>query len=294
MLTASRTGEAAIQPVDLLAAVGELISDRSGAETFARYLWQAKQGVRQWLTCLPIDSGPLFVVCEQVEDLVLVYRDRVRFVQLKTRDRGSWSASFMCSHGIDALVRSYAVAREAGLHALSCFELWLEGSVSDATDTVAFVRKPAHASQAVRNKIVAVGAKQNWLNDFLDQLVIRPDQPTRAHIDAKVIWELGALWPSLSSPELERIYEHLLIAVTAAQSAQPIPTSIQTYLAAAFLSTRSQSSVVENSANDYPEAIRAQILSRDALMALTPPLPSESVGSYCNGSRRVLRRLCCS
>ena len=36
------------------------------------------------MTCLSERDGPLFVACEQVDDLALIYGDRVRFVQLKT------------------------------------------------------------------------------------------------------------------------------------------------------------------------------------------------------------------
>jgi hypothetical protein len=76
---------------DLLAAVAQVDADPTGVDTFRRFLWQAKQAVRLWLTCLSERGGPLFLVCEHVEDLTLVYADRIRFLQLKTRDRGSWS-----------------------------------------------------------------------------------------------------------------------------------------------------------------------------------------------------------
>jgi Cap4 dsDNA endonuclease len=82
--------------LEMLMKVAEAESDPTGLDTFARYVWQAKQAVRQWLTCLSERDGPLFVACEQVDDLTLIYSNRVRFVQLKTRDRGSWSAAAMC------------------------------------------------------------------------------------------------------------------------------------------------------------------------------------------------------
>ncbi|MFC7481499.1 hypothetical protein ACFQX7_17685 [Luedemannella flava] len=60
----------------LLAKVADLESDPTGLDTFARYVWQAKQVVRQWLTCLSGHDGPLFVVCEQGDDLALVYAEK--------------------------------------------------------------------------------------------------------------------------------------------------------------------------------------------------------------------------
>ncbi len=227
--------QSAVPQLDLLAALAQVDSDTTGAETFERYIWQAKQAVRQWLTCLSGHGGPVFLVCEQVEDLTLVYRDRIRFLQLKTRDRGSWSALAMCDRGIGALVRSYTAARNAGLHELATFELWLEGPTSDVAETVAFASGPAGAGKAVRTKITSLGLKRAWLDDFLQRLVIRPDQPTRAHIDAKALWELSALWPALSRPELDLVYERLLNAATAAQGAAAAPATVQAHLAAARL-----------------------------------------------------------
>src|SRR5262249_31152848 len=102
--------------IELLTAIAKVESAPTGVDTFARFVWQAKQVVRQWWACLSERDGPLFAVCEQVEDLALVYADKVRLVQLKTRDRGSWSAAAMCDRGVDALVRSYKAARRARLH----------------------------------------------------------------------------------------------------------------------------------------------------------------------------------
>jgi hypothetical protein len=269
---------AAVQNIDVLAATAKLDSDKTGAETFARYIWQAKQAVRLWLTCLSAQGGgPLVVVCEHVEDITLIYAESVRFLQLKTRDRGSWSASLMCDKGVRALFRSYEAARDAGLHARATFELWLEGPMSDASETTAFVENPMSATSRLRSKITGVRPKRGWLDDFLQRLVIRPDQPTRAHIDATVLWEMGALWPAMSRPELSHVYERLLSAATAAQAASPAPPTIQAHLVAARPYFAQQLPAGEEPGGTTIDAIRAQILSHAMLVALTPPLPTEPV-----------------
>jgi hypothetical protein len=177
--------------IELLAKVAEVESDPTGSDTFARYVWQTKQVVRQWLTSLSENEGPLFAVCEQVEDLALVYADRVRFIQLKTRDRGSWSVAAMCKRGLDALVRSYVAAREVRTHEICTFELWVENSIADDTDTVDFVEAPSTADKNVRFKLIASGLLRSWVDDFLQRLIVRSDQPPRAHIDATAM--LGAV-----------------------------------------------------------------------------------------------------
>ncbi|GIJ08464.1 DUF4297 domain-containing protein [Micromonospora andamanensis] len=275
----TETHQQQAEPVlGLLAATAGVESDQTGLDTFARYVWQAKQIVRQWLTCLAEHDGPLFAVCEQVEDLALVYPDRIRFIQLKTRDRGSWSVAAMCDRGLDALVRSYRAARKARIHDVCTFELWTEGAIADKADTVAFVEDPTAAEREVRAKLVASGLVRSWVDDFLQRLVVRPDQPTRAHIDAKVMWELGALWPMLSRPEVEHLYERLLMAATAAQTGgSGQAKSIQAHLAAALPHVGRDLPAPDDPDGAAIESIRDQVLSRGMLGALTPPLPGESV-----------------
>jgi hypothetical protein len=263
-----------------LAALATADSDPTGVETFERYVWQAKQAVRLWLTCLSHASGPIFVVCELVDDIALVFPDRIRFLQLKTRDRGSWSAAQMCSRGIDALVRSYCAARKVGIHDVAAFELWLEGPISDAAETVQFVELPTTANAILRAKIVKCGLKKAYLDDFLSRLVVHPRQPSRADIDAKALWEMGALWPARSRPELEYVYEQLLVAASAAQAAATTPASVQGHLNAAKshldAMTGGELPPAGTPAGAAIDPIRNQVLSKATLSALTPPLPGES------------------
>jgi len=261
------------QSGDVLAALAQMSSDATGAETFARYLWQAKQAVRQWLTCLSSVSAPAFVVCERVEDTVLVYPTKLRFVQLKTRDRGSWSALGMCDEGLDSLTRTYSIAQESDLHKLATFELWLEGPVSNVRETSMFVSDPTQASSKIKNKLLDVGAEGQWIEDFLSRLAIRPNQPHQAHIDAIAIREIACLWPSLSRPELDYLYVQLLQAATAAQAAQSHTAAVHTHISEALSTLPGQEELAQQlSAASNP--ILAQVLSREALIALTPPLPS--------------------
>ena len=262
---------------DLLSALAQTRSDATGIDTFQRYIWQAKQAVRLWLTCLSETDNLLFLVCERVEDIALVYSDKVRFLQLKTRDRGSWSANSMCDRGIDALVRSYTAARNSNIHGTSSFELWLEGPISDAEVTVSFCENPVGASRSIRDKIVRLGMTRAWVDDFLQRLIIIPDQPTRAHIDAKTAWELGAIWAQLPQIDVLTIYERLLIAAASAQAASAMPCSIQAQLAAAKPHINRTLPDENNPDSEVISPIRAQILSHRMLIALTPPVPGQPV-----------------
>jgi Cap4 dsDNA endonuclease len=189
----------------LVAVLAGTRSDPAGTDTFVSYLWQAKQAVRMWLTCL-LPDGPQLVACEHVEDLTAVSQDGFRFCQLKTRGRGSWSALSMCDDGLDSLCRSYASAKGAGVVEDSFFELWLEGPIASKPDTVKFVADPSSATVAIRNKLQNNGAETEWLDDFLSRLSIQCDQPARSFIDAIVIREISCIWPALSKPDLDALY----------------------------------------------------------------------------------------
>lgn len=179
----------------------------------------------------------------------------------------------MCSSGLDSLVRSYNGMRDSGLQTHATFELWLEGPIADAKDTVAFVSNPRSASTAVKTRLVALGLKRAHTEDFLSRLSIQPDQPTRAHIDAKIIWELSAVWPSMSRPELEAVYEKLLAIATSAQSATPRGPLSQ------LTPTRQASRRESSGDTTTPTFVESQVLSRVLLTASTPPLLGETTES---------------
>lgn len=266
-----------IPGLELLTEAADVESDPTGLDTFARYRWQAKQVVRQWLTCLKDDDRPLFLICEHVEDLALVYADKIRFIQLKTRDKGSWSVAAMNERGLDALARSYVAARKKRIHEHCTFELWFEGATAGKADTETFVHDPRSAGDDVRRKLAAHGIPRGWIDDFLQRLIIEPDQPTQAHIDAKATWELHALWPALSHPEVKYLYERLLTAAEAAQTGnQGQPPSIHAILAATLPHIGSDLPEPDEPGGQAIDPIREQILSRRMLLSITPPQRRES------------------
>ncbi|MFH8452495.1 dsDNA nuclease domain-containing protein [Streptomyces fungicidicus] len=241
----------------------------TGIKTFARYRWQAKQAVRHWLTCLKADGGPLAIVCERLEDITIVRADSIRFAQLKTRDRGSWSAKSVCDkgHGVDSLVRTSKAVREIGLHDRAVFELWLEGPMSELRETVDFFANPAAAPAAIRTKIVALGLDRSHLSDFLERMIVRVQQPSRPHIDAVILREMAALWPAQSIAELEDIYTRLLDAASAAQAGEHPIGQIRRFVARC---------VDASALPGVPDDMDVHVLSRAKIVALTPPLPVET------------------
>ncbi|MFJ4423549.1 dsDNA nuclease domain-containing protein [Streptomyces bobili] len=248
-------------------------SEPTGSTTFARYRWQAKQAVRHWLTCLKRVDGPIAIICERTEDITIVHPERVRFAQLKTRDKGSWSANAVCDkgHGIDSLARTYTAARKLDLHLVSSFELWLEGPMSDLKVTVDFFRDPSTADSDIRKKIIQRGIPRAQLDDFLQRLVIRVQQPNRAHIDAVILYEMSALWPAQTNAELVDVYVRLMDAASAAQAGESTIGEVHRIL--------TQRLVQEVSNFTDPDAfsdLTPHLLHREQLTMLAPPLPNET------------------
>jgi hypothetical protein len=199
--------------------------DPSGADTFARYRYQARLTLFHWLGTLTPD-GPLAVYAEHVEDILLHYTDRFLFIQVKTRvpTAGQWTAESMCASGggIDSLCRAYAVAR----HAPCFFSLHIEGSTSPSSGTADFVRDCSAANSSLRTKIMGLltemlgeDATDDVLNDFLSRLTIVPNQPSQSDIDAKCFRALCRLVPTLTAEAAEELYQRLLGIVEDAQQA---------------------------------------------------------------------------
>ena len=253
---------------EALTAFAGLASDPTGITTFERYCWQAKLAIRAWLGVLS-GTGTLAVVCEHVEDLAIVELGGFRFAQLKTRDKGSWSVAKICEsgHAIDRLVASYKLADEAGIAGISRFEVWLEGPPSEQKATTEFFGDPTRASPDIKRKIRDFGLRGVKLTDFLKRLTIHCHQPARPAADAVNIRLIGAIWPGLSMDQVERLYETLLQAAEAAQSASAMPHSLRSAIQAARISPTSAAAWAP---------IASQALTDEQLRALCPPLAADT------------------
>lgn len=251
-----------------IAALAGMSSDPTGTSTFQRYRWQAKMAVRTWLGML-VDGETLAVVCEHVEDLTVVTTAEFRFAQLKTRDKGSWSAAKICSigHAIASLVNAYKEADAAGIIGLSRFEVWLEGPPSEDKVTAEFFENPTSAGADLRKKMRDFGLDRKKVDDFLGRLSIHCQQPSRTSIDAVIVRLIEAVWPAMTADEAERLYETLLQAAESAQAASEPPQSIR----AAMIAARD-----DPTPGGAWDPIANQSLTTARLRALCPPLPGDT------------------
>lgn len=223
--------------------------------------------VLTWLSCLQPSSDIIGIVCEHVEDIVIVYTNRVSLVQLKTKNRGSWSDISVCGSGggLDSLTRSY---KEMVLTSTAFdLELWLEGPAGLTKNTDTFFRKPSSASSAVRSKLKRFSLTPRQQSDFLGRLSIRTDRPPRAHVDSVVLRSMGAIWPALGQGDLEYLYAELLAFAEKAQAGDLDCNSSMTGVIKAF--------AIEPK-SEMAAAFSSKVLTRELLQAITPPLPQST------------------
>ncbi len=244
----------------LLATSGP--GDTTGTDTLGRYLYQIKVAVQRWLGTLGREHEAV-IVCEYVDDITTVTKDEIAFAQVKTRDRGAWSAAKVLANGggIDALVRSYQHAHSAGFDNRVRLELILEGMESDLADTRIFFRTPSLASATQRNSIRKLGLPDADMDDFLGRLTITAQYHARQSIDGVTLQMLMGIAPVLPAALLS-IYEALLARVLAA------------HLGIAKLSIAGAPLVLRAVSDHSPEATYAgHALTRSELLTHLPPAP---------------------
>lgn len=251
----------AASAMDALAEVGP--GDTSGSETFARYLYQCKVAVQRWLQTLELDNDA-FILCEFVDDITTSASSGLCFAQVKTRDRGSWTSAkvLAAGGGIDALVRSYNLAKQAGVAASVRLELVLEGPEGTATETRTFFADPLKASNDQKRKLKALGLAAGDIADFLGRLTVISQYHARVSIDAVTHRLLMKLIPGHTAV-IEDVYDKLLARVIAAHQGSVASADPEHPLA-----------LQPRPGAEEQEAIEEHLLSRVELLSILPPVPA--------------------
>ena len=250
-----------IGPLEALAAMGP--GDTTGTQTFERYIYQCKVAVQRWLNTLAL-NGECHIACEFVDDITLVTDSEITFAQVKTRDRGAWTASRVLESGggMDALVRSYNLANAAGYRGAVYFELILEGPAGADQDTRTFFDNPLAATERQRQKLVNLALAADDTEDFLSRLKITPQYHARQSIDGVTLQMLMAIAPGHSAA-IQTTYDNLLQQV------------ISAHLGLAAQADHDSPLVLQpRTGTEEPPILETHALSRTSLVALLPLTPS--------------------
>ena len=249
--------------LDLLEALKAMgPRDTTGTETLQRYIYQCKVAVQRWLGTLAYDTE-CWILCEYVDDITLVTESEITFCQVKTRDRGAWTAPMVLKRGggLDALVRSYNHAKAAGRCDDVRLELILEGPAGPKQNTQTFFANPVDATASQQSKLLALGLQTDDTADFLSRLKITSQYHARQSIDGVTLQMLMAIAPGHSST-IQAVYDTLLDRALAAQIGLAAQASGEIPLVLQPQMKPEESSDLEGHA-----------LSRSELLGLLPPSP---------------------
>ncbi len=188
---------------------GDIIPpDDTGSSTFQRFQYQAHAAFPFVLEC-GLGGEVVSVVLEHIDDLALEYKDRWRFIQLKTRDPelANWRLADLLSKkgALRGLYRSYIAVKDTPL--ATTHEVFLEGPV-DRTDMITKLTTPEGRTDAdLVSKIAgALHIDQGTCTEFLQRVRLKAGLPGRTVISAVNLRGLGSQAPELSQASLEGIY----------------------------------------------------------------------------------------
>ncbi|MCC5478763.1 dsDNA nuclease domain-containing protein [Streptomyces barringtoniae] len=262
-----------------LAALGATLSpDKSGIVTFGKYRYQAKVAALLWLSCLQ-DEGPVAVICEHIDDITLVWRDRVEFRQVKTRipGRASWTFSEVCKDGggIDSLMRSHLAFREgsSGMNVEAAFSLWLEGASSLKEQTASFFQQPSSVSGADKEKVLTLACEvaedqkctfgDDEVAEFLNALTILPNRVNEQDIDNMLFAALAEALPNTRVINVAKAGAALVQRAEDAQAGTLVTRNAQEFMLAVGLLPANGTNPLER-----------QTLTREELIMLLPDDPA--------------------
>ena len=228
-----------------------------GADTFARFRYQAEITLPYCLAALTPEQDVLAVVPEHLEDIALKTRAGYRFLQVKTRDpeRGLWTASALLAKrggALRSLYRTYLLTK-GEQHSL---ELILEGAAK-TNDPIRTLYPGGDRTPLVPLIMKRLGPSRESAEAFLARLSLNESAPHRSVIHATNARLLHQLAPSLSHPGLEAIHTSLLDEIERAMRCTPLgplwPRSM--------VHPESRTSLTE-------ERVRAKTLDADRLSAI--------------------------
>jgi hypothetical protein len=185
--------------------------DDSGSDTIARYRYQAEAAFSACLNCALV-GDVLAVVPERIEDLLIEERNRLRFVQIKTRDAGYGAFTYTDLLGDGGALRSVLRTHTAlgdfsdGREIL--YEIWLERGAKRGNPIEKLLRP--HGTGADES-MVKLCATRLEIDDFiadaiLARTIVRPNQPSREEISDKNIRNLQRYARHVPTEVTEQVY----------------------------------------------------------------------------------------
>lgn len=246
--------------------------DNTGSDVLQRYRYQAHIAFPFCLHCCT-GKKIVSIFVEHFEDVLIQYADSWHMMQIKTRnpDRGPWKFSDVIgkSGGIRGLSRTYKVAKGFNVS----YGLYLEGAISkdDKLNKLVLPDKDI-SSEIVQEIVEKLDLTLEESKDFLENLIVFPNQPHRDSIAATNLQILGRVASQMSLGELEAVYENSVDEIFRAMEGEPLGERIYEVLA-----------LGDNDDAIISPEIQAKRLTKKRLLGI--------LGSVVKGSYPLLERI---
>lgn len=239
--------------------------DDAGFETLGRYVYQAKVIFAFALQC-GLGGSIRSVIPEHIEDCCLELAGSWRFLQIKSRDTGTWTLSDLLAEGgpLRSLLRAYLATR----HLDATYELFLEQPLSRHGISRLLENDATRTSEEVVTAIVdGLDVSKEVAETFVQRLRVKPDLPARSYIDDVNLRLILAQRPTLSYALALEIYRRLLDAIVSAMSGERMEQPWPLYAVSD-----------DGPRSDAEARLRAKKLSASQLNELVPELTSAPSG----------------
>lgn len=199
---------------------GDLIPpDDSGADTFARYCYQAYHAFPFCLDCI-LSRSVKSVTLEHIEDIVVEHTDHWRFIQVKTRDPeiGPWRLVDLLSDSgaLNSLFRSYSI-----LKGVTCrFEAHLEGSIKRGDPLFQITEKKTLDGALLGRISRTLGCSTKECRRFLNLVTVVPARAPRENVVDRNLGLLARAFPQTTSGTLNTAHQAMIATIQNAMSAQ--------------------------------------------------------------------------
>ncbi len=220
-----------ISPLDLTP------SDNTGTDTFIRYRYQAQLIAPYCLECVA-NGTVVSVLAEHFEDIVIEFRDRWHFVQVKTRNQnlGPWKLSDAID-GLKSLRRTYTCVNPHKTINAS-YALFLEGAIAKddmlnelaSLDSGSSTVSDDHNPKLIKKVMDELKITEPDCKAFLAKVSVQANQPTRQDVAARNIRMLAQMATSASSEEVELGYDRLVNRILKAMAGDRLGSDLPVFV----------------------------------------------------------------
>lgn len=207
-----------------MSSVTAMPPDDSGSDAFRRYTYQAHVVFPLTLR-LYFEGDIVAIYCEHWEDVLIEFADRLRFVQIKTRDagRGPWRYRHLMDEGgaLRSLLRTHRALEALGESRPVEYEVCLEGAVESGDE----INRLLISGDGPDDAMCETCARRLEINldearALLARVRVTPNYPPRTLINARNRDLLRLQAGYLSADELNAIYDDAVALIKLAMEAE--------------------------------------------------------------------------